>query len=72
MPIYSFNCQKCGKNFDLLVGVTREKTEIKCPHCGSRDVKKNLTAFGIGGSNDSSSRDSSGGSCSLGTCPTCF
>jgi putative FmdB family regulatory protein len=72
MPIYNFSCQKCGKSFDLLVGVTKEETEIKCPHCGSREVKKNLSTFGIGENKDASSGDSSGGSCSLGTCPTCF
>ena len=63
MPIYSYKCKKCGKIFDLLVGVTSEKMEKKCPNCGSRDIEKQVTSFSINSSNSSS------GNCPTGTCP---
>ncbi len=30
MPLYSYICKECGEKFDLLVGMTQEKTELKC------------------------------------------
>lgn len=65
MPIYSYQCEKCGDYFDLLEGMTAEKVERKCPACGSKKVRKKMSGFSVGGS-------SGGGgisSCSTGTCP---
>ena len=65
MPIYSFQCEKCGHLFDLLEGMTAEKVARKCPDCGSKKVRKKMSGFSVGGS-------SGGGaisSCSTGTCP---
>lgn len=72
MPIYNFRCEECGRSFDLLVGAPNEERKIKCSHCGSKRVEKNLTTFGIKGGNSLSSDNSSGGSCCSGTCPSCF
>jgi len=67
MPVYSYICKDCGEKFDLLVGVTAEKAELKCRKCGSKKIEKALASFGIGTSSNSSSSDSS--SCPTGTCP---
>lgn len=40
MPIYEYQCKSCGKISEFLVGVTQRKTEIKCKHCGSRELNK--------------------------------
>ncbi len=40
MPIYSYQCEKCGHLFDLLEGITAEKVARKCPDCGSKKVQK--------------------------------
>jgi len=42
MPLYEYNCQKCGKNFELLVN---SQTEIACEYCGSKDVSKLMSTF---------------------------
>ncbi len=65
MPIHSYVCKDCGKKFDLLVGVTAEKEELKCEKCGSKNITKEISSFGVGKSSSSSS-DSS---CPTGTCP---
>ena len=67
MPIYTYVCNECGKNFDLLVGVTSERVEPKCRKCGSRNIEKTLSSFSVGNSKDKSS--SLGLSCPTGTCP---
>ena len=62
MPIYSYQCEKCGQPFDLLEGMTAVKTERKCPECGSIRIKKTHAAFSVG---------SSGGGSDSFSCPTC-
>ena len=70
MPIYSYNCKKCSSTFDLLVGVTADSGEKKCPQCGSEKIEKTLSSFSF--RMGQSSSGSSGGSCSSGgCCPTC-
>jgi len=61
MPIYSYQCEKCGHLFDLLEGITAEKVARKCPDCGSKKVQKKMSGFSVG--------SSAGLSCSTGTCP---
>ena len=70
MPIYTYICKDCSEKFDLLIGVTSEKTELKCKKCGSRNIDKILSSFSVGNSGSKSS--SSGPSCPTGTCPTGF
>ncbi|HPC35998.1 MAG TPA: zinc ribbon domain-containing protein [Candidatus Marinimicrobia bacterium] len=56
MPLYEFECQNCGKVFEELVSSIRvSETEITCPHCGFKRVKKLISAPAIGGSTGCSS-----------------
>ncbi len=72
MPLYVYECKKCHKIFEMLVGVGSGDEEIKCPDCGSKDVEKRLGAPCRVGVKDSGSSSSSSGSscplCSDGTC----
>ncbi|RMG73257.1 MAG: zinc ribbon domain-containing protein, partial [Nitrospirae bacterium] len=38
-------CLSCGKSFSLLQKVGSTEKDTTCPHCGSREVKKLLSAF---------------------------
>jgi putative FmdB family regulatory protein len=67
MPLYSYVCKNCGEIFDLLVGVTARKTEMKCAKCGSENIEKRISTFSLGESGKSSSGSDS--SCPTGTCP---
>jgi putative FmdB family regulatory protein len=64
MPIYTYECKDCGKRFDLLIGVTSEKAELKCKSCLSKNIKKIISSFSVG-----SKGSSSGPGCPTGTCP---
>lgn len=70
MPIYTYTCKDCGAKFDLLIGVTSEREELKCKKCNSKDIEKTLGAFSV--RNTDNKFDSSGSSCPTGTCPNCF
>ncbi len=65
MPIYSYLCKNCGEKFDLLVGVTVEKEELKCKKCGSKKITRQISGFSVGKSSSSSCDFS----CPTGTCP---
>jgi putative FmdB family regulatory protein len=69
MPIYTYRCRDCGQVFDLLVGVTSEKPELKCKKCNSKSIEKTFGTFSVGSSGSKS--EPSGPSCPTGICPTC-
>lgn len=71
MPIYEFVCKKCGEHFEALVSIGKEKS-VSCHECGSKDIQKLLSSFGIGGgSNRLSSSSEACTTCSTKTCNTC-
>ncbi|MBM3295607.1 MAG: zinc ribbon domain-containing protein [Candidatus Aminicenantes bacterium] len=71
MPIYEFCCSACGKKFESLVRLGGEK-DVACAFCGARDVRKLLSAFGIGGGASRLKASSSGcSSCASHSCSTC-
>jgi len=39
MPLYEFECEKCGNKFEEIVFYNEEK-KVKCPKCNSKKVKK--------------------------------
>jgi len=45
MPIYTYRCKKCGTVFDFLM-LTKNDTP-QCQKCGSTDVEKKFSAFGV-------------------------
>jgi putative FmdB family regulatory protein len=50
MPIYEYECKKCGKDFEALVAMSA-KDNPACPTCRSVNVKKkmSITASSKGG-----------------------
>ena len=70
MPVYTYVCKDCGEKFDLLIGVTSEKTEEKCKKCASTNIGKVLSLFSMG--NSGGKLGSSGPNCPTGTCPSDF
>jgi putative FmdB family regulatory protein len=47
MPTYSYTCKKCGNEFDLVLSFREfeEGKNLRCPDCGSKNIKQNLTLF---------------------------
>ena len=43
MPLYEFDCQQCGEPFEELVVSAARAAEVRCPTCGSPQVKKKLS-----------------------------
>jgi putative FmdB family regulatory protein len=69
MPIYEYTCSECSEEFEELVS---GNSEVKCPSCGSPDVKKKFSLFGMSGVEKPVTSAGSGcGSCSKSTCTSC-
>ena len=43
MPIYEYECKKCGEQFDELVSIN-DTAEPKCPKCESKNVERLISA----------------------------
>jgi len=48
MPTYEFVCQKCNKQFTLVMPISEfERKKIRCPKCKSTRVKQQITSFQV-------------------------
>jgi putative FmdB family regulatory protein len=45
MPIYEYDCQECGKEFELLVSSGRSADTQTCPFCASDKLTRKFSAF---------------------------
>lgn len=63
MPIYEYQCKKCGHTFEHLAR-TLSDTAKKCPKCGASSPSKQYSTF------STSEGFHGAASCPTGTCPT--
>ena len=61
MPLFEYECKKCGNKFELLI---RGSETPRCPACGGEQVEKCLSVFAV---SVKSSPAPAGGACA--TCP---
>lgn len=52
MPVYEFLCSGCGRRYAVLVGMTAEPDDDRCPHCGAAPARKLVSRFRRGRSED--------------------
>jgi putative FmdB family regulatory protein len=45
MPLYEFECEKCGWEFEELVRSASATDEVQCPACDSQEVHKKVSLF---------------------------
>ena len=49
MPLYEYQCRKCGKSFELLRRMQDADSELQSPKCHSRKVERQFSTFASGG-----------------------
>jgi putative FmdB family regulatory protein len=64
MPIYEYLCAKCKGRFEVLV--RRESQEIACAGCGSKQVSREFSVFGLNLGAEASAGRSGKGICGCG------
>ena len=45
MPVYDYVCHDCQKTFETVLTLNEHEHDVKCPHCGSKNVEQEATAF---------------------------
>lgn len=55
MPIYEYQCKKCGHRFELIRRLSDTDATAKCPRCGEAKPERLISSFGSPGSKDSCS-----------------
>jgi putative FmdB family regulatory protein len=45
VPTYEYECEnkKCGKLYEVFMAMSADRTGVKCPHCGSKKKKQQIT-----------------------------
>jgi len=56
MPLYEYQCQKCGHSFEELRRMNDADEVRECPKCGARKVERQFSTFAAGGCGAASSR----------------
>jgi putative FmdB family regulatory protein len=46
MPIYEYQCERCGHCFEQLI-FERDDKKVKCPECGKTKVRKLLSCASL-------------------------
>ena len=64
MPIYEYTCSRCGKGFEELIIRSSDGVEVKCPSCGTPDVRRKM-------SRPAAARVGSGGGEAASPAPAC-
>ncbi len=54
MPVYEFQCDKCGQKFELKLSLFHNRKAEKCPKCGGEEPRRIFSSFGIDSNNGSS------------------
>ena len=67
MPIYDYQCNDCGKTYDVYHKVREVVEDIVCPSCESRNHTRLISAPNVSMGNNSSSSDFAP-SCPTGGC----
>ena len=53
MPIYEYECMKCGEKFEHLRKLADKDDELKCPKCSKMAAKRILSTFATASSSGS-------------------
>ena len=49
MPLFEFQCRKCGHQFEELMSAAEATAKkVKCPACGSQRTEREFSAFATG------------------------
>jgi len=50
LPIYEYECSKCGERFELRRSIADSDSDTSCPRCGVEKVQRVFSVFATGSS----------------------
>jgi putative FmdB family regulatory protein len=66
MPLYEYQCNECGMEFEKMVRFTEASLNPACPSCQSQDTIKKISSFASLGSSLSGTSASTSSGCGSG------
>lgn len=45
MPIYEYECEKCGHDFEMVREINSADEQVECPKCGKKHSKRIYSIF---------------------------
>ncbi|MFC1944737.1 zinc ribbon domain-containing protein [Chloroflexota bacterium] len=45
MPIYEYECRRCGHRFEMRRGIADSDSELGCPECGEEGPRRLFSTF---------------------------
>ena len=48
MPVYEYECQSCGRRFEVRRRIGESDSEVKCPGCGADHPLRVFSSFATG------------------------
>jgi putative FmdB family regulatory protein len=48
MPIFEYECEKCGEKFEYFQWAGEDAASLKCPKCGETKTKRVMSTFPAG------------------------
>jgi len=61
MPMYEYDCPRCGTRFEELIVRRADERDVRCPDCGSAQVTRALSTFAVAGAGAHATRAAGGG-----------
>ena len=43
MPIYEYQCQNCGEDFDMLRSIKDNDRDVECPYCHEKEAERRMS-----------------------------
>lgn len=54
MPIYEYECRRCGERFEVLQKMNEDNSRVRCPRCNADRPQRVLSTFSSGSAGSSS------------------
>ncbi len=67
MPIFEYQCDDCGTEFEKLIRRTSDEAELACPKCGEKHLQQMFSTFAAKASGPTAAAPQGGG-CPAGMC----
>ncbi len=53
MPIYEYKCNNCSKIFEEFIRESFNESDLICPYCSSKSIRRIMSSYSAFGSNNS-------------------
>jgi putative FmdB family regulatory protein len=68
MPIYEYQCTRCGERFEVRQAIGEDGSSLSCPKCHAGEPKRLFSSFFGRGSSGTEPSEVSCPTCSSGVC----